>query len=54
MNMGHGLRIDILVKFNYQKDIYSSFQGVGENGYKGKLQFMQEIRHVTQIWKNRD
>jgi len=54
MNMSRGLRIDILVEFNYYKNICSSFQRVGEKGYKGKLQFMQEIRHVVQIWKNRD
>ena len=37
MNMSQGLRIDIVVKFNYYKDIGSSFQGVSEKGCNKKL-----------------
>lgn len=54
MNTNRGLRIDILVTFNYEEDICSSFQGVGENGHYEKLKCVQGTKHVVQIWKYRD
>lgn len=54
MNMNGGFRIDILVTFNYERDICSSLQVVGENGHYEKLKCMKGIKHIVQIWKYRD